>query len=174
MNSPSSNSFRWLMMVAPNHSAFNELALTRLPITVQFPRQFINYSGFGWPGVGDPALRRTIYAITNDAIYTHPSYAQHNAEYGEAHTTRFGGANEATARLILSHLWTVWRDEVELSIVVPYLFGFQGRRNLHYYAVTDFLPQFNYSTGVLEHEARMKKLYNREVSILKGDNDHGY
>ena len=151
----------WMEVLSPNTSGHIELALTRLPITVQFPRQFVNFAGFGWPKVGDPNLRSAIAAITDDAILTHASYAQHNAEYGEAHMTKFGGADQATARLILSHLWTVWRSEVGLSIVVPYLFGFQGRRNLHYYAVTDFLPQFNYSLTVREHEARMKKLYNK-------------
>lgn len=164
MRSPSSSSsFRWMAMLAPSHPAEIELALTRLPITVQFPRQFVNHAGFGWPKVGDPNLRTAIADIVNEAIYLHPHYAQHNAEYGDSHMTKFGGANDATARLVLSHLWTVWRDEIGLSITMPYLFGFQGRRNLRYYAVTDFLPQFEYSLTVREHEARMKKLYNREV-----------
>lgn len=149
--------------LAPSHPAEIELALKRLPITAQYPRQFVNHAGFGWPKVGDPNLRTAIAAITNEAIYLHPHYAQHNAYYGEAHMTKFGGANDATARLILSHLWTVWRDEIGLSITMPYLFGFQGRRNLRYYAVTDFLPQFEYSSNVREYEARMKQFYNREV-----------
>lgn len=150
----------WMEVLSPNTSGHIELALTRLPITVQFPRQFVNFAGFGWPKVGDPNLRSAIAAITDDAILTHASYAQHNAEYGEAHMTKFGGADQATARLILSHLWTVWRDSLNLPIAVPYLFGTR-RDGIRYYSVVEFLPDFPYSDGVIEHEAMMCKWYNK-------------
>lgn len=159
-NLHSSNSFLWMATLSPSHPEEIELALKRLPITVQFPRQFVNHAGFGWPKVGDPNLRTAIAAITNEAIYLHPHYAQHNACYGQDHFTKFGGADQATARLILSHLWTVWRDSLNLPIAVPYLFGTR-RDGIRYYSVVEFLPDFPYSDGVIEHEAMMCKWYNK-------------